>query len=145
MAEGAKEDTITLDPQWEAAIGRVDSVIAKYNPSKHTDELRQLQEGTKGVIHDLAESTSIKYVVTAVDGREIRTVEPETSETHGFGIPVREFKEIMGISRDWEHLDPKTELPHAIADASNKPVSALINGEYVSLVQPSATATVNVS
>jgi hypothetical protein len=140
MQETFEPEAPSLGQEWDTALGRVDDVVARHNPTASPEELAKLAETTSSALEDLAASDQLKFVLTATDdGKETRTVEPAWAETSGFGLQASEFAELLGVQEadEFDRLDPKAEwFLSTLADAANKPISALINGQYMPVVLP---------
>src|SRR3972149_12117968 len=96
MPETLEADAPPLDQHWEAALQRVDGVVARHNPEATAEERAELSEATQETVHNLAESKQLKFVLTTLDkDRVSRTIEPDWAETPGFGLPASVFAEIM--------------------------------------------------
>ena len=129
-----------IGKQWEAALARTDRIVKRNNPEASDTDIAGLNERTKQSILDLAGSDMLKLVVTTgTGGHDTRTVEPGWAETPGFGIPASTYAELMGLDEptSFDHLEPVSGgLVEAIADSADKPVSALIDGQYIEPVNP---------
>ena len=129
-----------LDEQWQRAIANAPAVIKGREPEITDDKLAEKVRAVETALHDFADSETLKLVTTTTeDGQENRSIEPDWSETDGFGLPVDIFAGVMGLDTPhiFQHGDATSEeLLGALADASQKPVSAMVNGQYVAPVAP---------
>lgn len=144
--EAATTPELPLEERWQRAIANVPAVIKGRELDITDEKLTKEVEAVEAAIHDFAESKSLKLVAySGEDGQEHRSIEPDWSETDGFGLPVDMFAGIMGLDTPhiFEHGDPTSEdLLGALADATQKPVSAMVNGQYVAPVSPKTPETV---
>lgn len=140
MTQTSETQTLPLDVYWQAAQSRVTDVVKRHNPTANEEELGRLSETANGALVNLATSDQLKFVLTTKeDGSQDRTVEPVWAETPGFGIAASEFAELLGLedASEFDLLDPTSNwFLSTLADATRKPISALINGEYIAPVMP---------
>jgi hypothetical protein len=136
------ESEAPLGEQWQRAIDLAPAVLKGRNPKITDEKLAEEQQAVETALHDFADSNTLKLVAYATpDGQEHRTIEPDWSETDGFGLPVDVFAGVMGLDTPhiYEHGDATSEeLLGALADAAQKPVSAMVNGQYIGAVAPQA-------
>lgn len=136
----APQDEV-LSSNWEAALSRVDGIVARKYPDATAEELISLADSAKTNVRTLAEADQLKFVLTSLDdGRQSRTIEPEWAETPGFGLPIADYAEAMGLAEpgEFDRFDPSAEwfIPK-LANSAGKSVSALIDGLYIPPVMPS--------
>ena len=142
--EEASTPEAPLDERWQKALANAPAVIKGREPKITDEKLAEEVAAVETAIHDFADSKSLKLVVySGEDSQEHRSIEPDWSETDGFGLPVDMFAGVMGLDTPhiFQHGDATSEeLLGALADASQKPVSAMVNGQYVPPVVPELAA-----
>jgi hypothetical protein len=129
-----------LDERWQRAIANAPAVIKGREPKITDEKLAEEVQAVETALHDFADSKTLKLVTYATeDGKENRSIEPDWSETDGFGLPVDLYAGVMGLDTPhiFQHGDATSEeLLGSLADASQKPVSAMVNGQYIPPVAP---------
>ena len=133
-----------LDERWQKAIDNAVAVLKGRDPKVSDEKLAEEQSAVETAIRDFAAADSLKVIVYSTDdGQEHRSIEPEWSETDGFGLPVDLYAGLMGMDTPhyFEHGDPTSpDFLGAIADASQKPVAARVNEQYIEPVAPREAA-----
>ena len=133
-----------LAEQWQRAIALAPAVLKGRDPKITDEKLAEQVGAVEAALEDFAHSDALKLVTwTGEDGAERRSVETADAETPGFGLEADLYAGVMGLSEPhyFKHGDPTSdELLGTLADVSQKPVSALVQGQYLPPVAPQLVA-----